>query len=62
MIPLLGQIIVGDKKPYKYLTKSIEEFISQDELIDLMKKNYFENCTYRNLTGGIVAIHSGWKI
>tara|TARA_Y100000590_G_scaffold39907_1_gene42604 strand:- start:5417 stop:6121 length:705 start_codon:yes stop_codon:yes gene_type:complete len=62
IIPYIGQAIVGKKEPYEYLTKSIEEFISQDELIDLMKKNYFENCTYRNLTGGIVAIHSGWKI
>ncbi len=43
-------------------TKSIEEFINQEELIDLMKKNKFENCSYRNLSGGIVAIHSGWKI
>ena len=44
------------------LTKSIEEFINQDELIELMKQNNFQNCNYRNLSGGIVAIHSGWKI
>ena len=62
IIPYIGKIIVGEKKPYEYLTKSIEEFINQDELIDLMKKNKFENCSYRNLSGGIVAIHSGWKI
>ena len=62
IIPLLGQIIVGDKEPYKYLTQSIEKFINQEQLLEIMKKNNFINCTYRNLSGGIVAIHSGWKI
>ena len=62
IIPYIGKVIVGDSEPYEYLTKSIEEFINQDELIDLMKQNKFENCSYRNLSGGIVAIHSGWKI
>ena len=62
IIPQIGKAIVGDKEPYEYLTKSIDEFINQDELIDLMKKNRLECCTYRNLSGGIVAIHSGWKI
>ena len=38
------------------------ELPNQNQLIDLMKKNKFKNCTYRNLSGGIVAIHSGWKI
>ena len=62
LIPLIGKAIVGQKKPYEYLVKSIEKFINQDELIDLMKKSKFKECTYRNLSGGIVAIHSGWKI
>ncbi len=62
LIPQIGKAIVGDKQPYEYLTKSIEEFVNQEELIDLMKKNNFKNCSYRNLSGGIVAIHSGWKI
>jgi len=62
LIPNIGKIIVGEKEPYKYLTKSIENFVNQDELIDLMKKSYFEKCSYRNLSGGIVSIHSGWKI
>ena len=62
IIPHIGKAIVGEKEPYEYLTKSIEEFVNQDELIDLMKQNKFENCSYRNLSGGIVAIHSGWKI
>jgi demethylmenaquinone methyltransferase/2-methoxy-6-polyprenyl-1,4-benzoquinol methylase len=62
IIPLLGQIIVGDKKPYEYLIKSIEKFVNQEQLLEIMKKSNFKNCTYRNLSGGIVAIHSGWKI
>ncbi len=62
IIPQIGKIIVGEKEPYEYLTKSIDAFINQDELIELMKTNNFQNCSYRNLSGGIVAIHSGWKI
>ncbi len=62
LIPKIGKIVVGEKKPYEYLVKSIENFISQKQLIEKMKKNNFKNCEYRNLSGGIVAIHSGWKI
>ena len=62
LIPIIGQFVVGEKEPYEYLIKSIEQFINQDELIDLMDKNNFQKCSYRNLSGGIVSIHSGWKI
>ena len=62
LIPSIGKIVVGDAEPYEYLIKSIENFINQDELVDLMKKNRFEKCSYRNYSGGIVSIHSGWKI
>jgi len=62
LIPVLGEFVVGDKKPYEYLVKSIKKFIDQEELIDLMKKNKFEKCKYTNLNAGIVALHSGWKI
>ena len=62
LIPHIGKIIVGEKEPYEYLIDSIENFINQDELIELMQKNYFAKREYRNLSGGIVAIHSGWKI
>ena len=61
LIPSIGKLVVGEEKPYEYLIKSIENFINQDELIDLMLKKNFKNCTYRNLSGGIVSIHSGWK-
>tara|TARA_B100000674_G_C37817658_1_gene904245 strand:- start:447 stop:1154 length:708 start_codon:yes stop_codon:yes gene_type:complete len=62
LIPIVGKYIVGEKAPYEYLIKSIENFVNQDELIFLMNKTGFEKCTYRNLSGGIVSIHSGWKI
>ena len=62
LIPVVGKIIVGEKKPYEYLVKSIENFLNQEELISLMKEKNFKKCTYRNLSGGIVSIHSGWKI
>ena len=62
IIPSIGKIVVGESEPYDYLVKSIEEFLSQEELLDLLKKNNFKECSYRNLSGGIVSIHSGWKI
>ena len=62
LIPFIGEFVIGEKQPYEYLIKSIENFINQDELINLMRKNGFEKCSYRNLSGGIVSIHSGWKI
>ena len=62
IIPSIGKLVVGEKEPYEYLIKSIEAFINQEELLDLMYKNSFENCSYRNISGGIVSIHSGWKI
>ena len=61
IIPTIGKFIVGKEQPYEYLIKSIENFINQDELIDLMIKKNFKKCSYRNLSGGIVSIHSGWK-
>ena len=62
LIPKIGDFIVGEKEPYEYLVESIEKFINQEELLDCMNKNNFTNCKYRNLNGGIVAIHSGWKV
>jgi len=62
LIPSIGKIVVGEKEPYEYLVKSIANFLNQEELKDLMEKKNFKKCTYRNLSGGIVSIHSGWKI
>ena len=61
-IPIIGKYVIGKSEPYEYLTKTIDEFYSQEELLNLFKKNGFDNVEYRNLSGGIVSIHSGWKI
>ena len=61
-IPHIGKLIVGSEKPYKYLVESIEDFYSQEQLVELMTKNGFSNVEYRNVSNGISAIHSGWKI
>ena len=62
LIPLIGKIVVGSEIPYEYLVSSIDKFYSQDQLVDLLKKNKFLNIEFRNLSNGISAIHSGWKI
>ena len=62
VIPRIGKLIVGSEEPYKYLVDSIEDFYSQEQLVELMIKNGFSNVEYRNVSNGISAIHSGWKI
>jgi demethylmenaquinone methyltransferase/2-methoxy-6-polyprenyl-1,4-benzoquinol methylase len=61
-IPLIGKFVVGSSEPYEYLIKSIDQFYSQNQLIKLMINNGFYNTEYRNLSNGLSAIHSGWKI
>ena len=61
-IPIIGKLVIGSDEPYKYLINSIESFFTQKELADLISKNGFSNVEYRNLSNGISAIHSGWKI
>ena len=61
MLPRLGKIITGDREAYKYLAESIKLFPDQNEVCNLMEQNGFKNIKYRNLSNGIVAIHSGWK-
>ena len=61
-IPYIGKFIVGSEKPYKYLIESIDEFLNQKQLAELMIKNGFTNVEFRNVTSGVSAIHSGWKI
>ena len=62
IIPKIGRYVVGTEKPYEYLIKTIKDFINQDELLEVMKSKKFVNCNYINLNGGVVAIHSGWKV
>ena len=61
-IPFIGKYIVGDSEPYDYLIKTIDEFYDQESFKKIILDNGFNNVEYRNLSGGIVAIHSAWKI
>jgi demethylmenaquinone methyltransferase/2-methoxy-6-polyprenyl-1,4-benzoquinol methylase len=61
-IPVIGKYVVGSAKPYDYLINSISLFYNQKQLLELLVKNGFSNAEFRNLSNGISAIHSGWKI
>jgi demethylmenaquinone methyltransferase/2-methoxy-6-polyprenyl-1,4-benzoquinol methylase len=61
-IPKIGKLIIGKSEPYEYLINSIEKFHSQEKFFEQIKKQNFINVSYRNLSGGIVAIHSAWKV
>lgn len=62
VIPEMGKALTGDKDSYQYLVESIERFLSQEELRQMMEEVGFEQATYTNMTDGIVALHSGFKI
>lgn len=61
VIPTLGEWVLQDKASYQYLVESIRMHPNQEQLITMMQDAGFEDCTYLNLTGGIVAIHTGFK-
>ena len=61
IIPRLGQLAAGDAELYRYLVESIRKFPAQEPFADMIRAAGFERVTYRDLTGGIAAIHSGWK-
>jgi demethylmenaquinone methyltransferase/2-methoxy-6-polyprenyl-1,4-benzoquinol methylase len=60
MLPILGKVVAGDAESYQYLAESIRQHPAQEELAEMLRAAGFERVTYRNLTGGIVAIHSGY--
>lgn len=62
VIPAMGQLIAGDKDSYQYLVESIRKFPKQREFARMLEETGFKCVTYTNLTGGICAIHSGFKI
>lgn len=62
VIPRLGQLAAGASEPYRYLVESIRKFPSQERFATMIRDAGFERVTFRNLTGGIAAIHSGWRI
>ena len=61
-LPKIGGFVVGKEEPYEYLIDSIEKFHSQEKFFKQIEKLNFTNISYKNLSGGIVAIHSAWKI
>jgi len=60
ILPRLGKIIADDEDSYRYLAESIRKHPGQDKLAGMMEDAGFSNVTYRNMTGGVVAIHSGY--
>ncbi|ARO15393.1 demethylmenaquinone methyltransferase / 2-methoxy-6-polyprenyl-1,4-benzoquinol methylase [Ketogulonicigenium robustum] len=62
VIPRMGQLIANDHDSYQYLVESIRKFPDQDTFLGMIRAAGFENAAYRNLSLGIAALHSGWKI
>jgi demethylmenaquinone methyltransferase/2-methoxy-6-polyprenyl-1,4-benzoquinol methylase len=62
VVPRIGQIVTRDRDAYRYLVESIRRFPPQEDLAELMRAAGLERVGWRNLSGGIVAIHSGWRL
>jgi demethylmenaquinone methyltransferase/2-methoxy-6-polyprenyl-1,4-benzoquinol methylase len=62
VIPKLGEWVAGDADSYRYLVESIRKFPDQERFAAMVRAAGFERVQYRNLTGGIAALHSGWRI
>jgi demethylmenaquinone methyltransferase/2-methoxy-6-polyprenyl-1,4-benzoquinol methylase len=62
VIPELGRTVAGDAESYRYLVESIRTFPNQERFADMIRSAGFERVSYRNFSGGIAALHSGWKL
>lgn len=62
VIPVMGQVIAGDRDSYQYLVESIRKFPDQESFAAMIRQAGFGQVKYRNLTMGVAALHSGWKI
>jgi demethylmenaquinone methyltransferase/2-methoxy-6-polyprenyl-1,4-benzoquinol methylase len=62
VLPFLGGIVANDRESYRYLAESIRKFPPQEELLARLEAAGLEQARYRNMTGGVVAIHSGWRL
>lgn len=62
VIPNLGKVVAKDKSSYEYLVESIREFPDQKEFAMIIRDAGFENVKFRNLSFGVAAMHSGWKL
>jgi demethylmenaquinone methyltransferase/2-methoxy-6-polyprenyl-1,4-benzoquinol methylase len=61
-IPAIGRMVAGDGEPYRYLVESIRKFPHRERFAEMIRQAGFSRVTYRNFTGGIACLHSGWKI
>jgi len=61
LLPKIGKLVTGDEDSYRYLAESIRMHPDQETLKSMFEKAHFEDCEYHNLTGGIVALHRGFK-
>jgi demethylmenaquinone methyltransferase / 2-methoxy-6-polyprenyl-1,4-benzoquinol methylase len=62
VIPTLGRAVTGDAESYRYLVESIRTFPNQERFAAMIRAAGFQRVAYRNLTGGVAALHSGWKL
>ncbi|MBO9429158.1 bifunctional demethylmenaquinone methyltransferase/2-methoxy-6-polyprenyl-1,4-benzoquinol methylase UbiE [Sulfitobacter sp. R18_1] len=62
VIPRMGQAIAGDRDSYQYLVESIRNFPDQETFLSMVRASGFGQAKYRNLSMGIAALHSGWKL
>jgi demethylmenaquinone methyltransferase/2-methoxy-6-polyprenyl-1,4-benzoquinol methylase len=62
VIPALGRAVAGDGEPYRYLVESIRRFPKPQAFADMITAAGFRRVSYRALTGGVVALHSGWRL
>jgi len=62
VLPVLGRVVAGDSESYRYLAESIRMHPDQETLLAMMEQAGLERCSYVNLTGGVVAIHRGYKL
>jgi demethylmenaquinone methyltransferase/2-methoxy-6-polyprenyl-1,4-benzoquinol methylase len=62
VLPMLGRYMAHDEGSYRYLAESIRTFPDQDALADMLRRAGFARVEVRNLSGGIAAIHSGWRL
>jgi demethylmenaquinone methyltransferase/2-methoxy-6-polyprenyl-1,4-benzoquinol methylase len=62
ILPKIGGMVTGNEEAYRYLVESIRKFPPQDEFISLIEAAGMERARYRNLSGGIAAIHSAWRL
>ena len=62
ILPALGKVVANDADSYRYLAESIRMHPDQDALLGLIEAAGFERCSYHNMTGGVVALHKGYKL